>query len=48
LPVGWRLGVFDPTTGDIRSGGPDAACWFVDADYDGNCFFVRHAYLLVG
>src|SRR5262249_6996880 len=43
------IDVFDPTTGDIRSGGPDEiACWFVDTDYDGNSFFVRHAYFLGG
>jgi adenine-specific DNA-methyltransferase len=22
----------------------DIACWFVDTDYDGESFFVRHAY----
>ena len=29
--------VYDPTTDDI-------ACWFIDTDYDGESFFVRHAY----
>jgi adenine-specific DNA-methyltransferase len=37
--------VFDPTTGEVRSGGTDdIACWFIDTDYDGQSFFVRHAY----
>jgi adenine-specific DNA-methyltransferase len=37
--------VFDPTTGEIRSSGPeDIACWFIDTDYNGESFFVRHAY----
>ena len=37
--------VFHPQTGDIRSAGADEiACWFLDADYDGESFFVRHAY----
>ena len=39
--------VFDPNTGALRSGGPDSiACWFIDTDYDGDLFFVRHAYFL--
>jgi adenine-specific DNA-methyltransferase len=39
------LDVYDPTTGDIRSGGTDdIACWFVDTTYNGESFFVRHAY----
>jgi adenine-specific DNA-methyltransferase len=39
--------VFDPTTGEIRSSGPDdIACWFLDTDYNGESFFVRHAYFL--
>ena len=39
--------VFDPTTGEIRSDDPDRiACWFVDTDYNGESFFVRHAYFL--
>jgi adenine-specific DNA-methyltransferase len=39
--------VFDPTTGEVRSDGPDGiACWFVDTDYNGESFFVRHAYFL--
>jgi adenine-specific DNA-methyltransferase len=37
--------VFDPATGEVRSGGTDdIACWFIDTDYDGQSFFVRHAY----
>jgi adenine-specific DNA-methyltransferase len=41
--------VFDPTTGAVRTGGTDdIACWFIDTDYDGQSFFVRHAYFLYG
>jgi adenine-specific DNA-methyltransferase len=41
--------VFDPTTGEIRSSDPDdIACWFIDSDYNGESFFVRHAYFLTG
>src|SRR5262249_16934995 len=41
--------VFDPTTGVVRAGGTDdIACWFIDTDYDGQSFFVRHAYFLYG
>jgi hypothetical protein len=37
--------VFHPTTGEVRSGGPDGiACWFVDTDYNEESFFVRQAY----
>ena len=39
------LDVYDPTTGAapqlIRD---DIACWFLDTNYDGDSFFVRHAY----
>ncbi|UVS63328.1 MULTISPECIES: hypothetical protein [Nitrosomonas] len=39
--------VFDPSTGDIRSDGAEGiACWFIDTDYNGESFFVRHAYFL--
>ncbi len=39
--------VFDPSTGDIRSDDADGiACWFIDTDYNGESFFVRHAYFL--
>jgi adenine-specific DNA-methyltransferase len=37
--------VYDPTTGEVRSNGTDdIACWFIDTDYNGESFFVRHAY----
>jgi adenine-specific DNA-methyltransferase len=37
--------VYDPTTGEVRSNTTDdLACWFIDTDYDGESFFVRHAY----
>jgi adenine-specific DNA-methyltransferase len=37
--------VYDPTTGVIRSSSTDdIACWFIDTDYNGESFFVRHAY----
>ncbi|MFH1632438.1 MAG: site-specific DNA-methyltransferase, partial [Chloroflexota bacterium] len=37
--------VYDPTTGEIRSDSTnDIACWFIDTDYNGESFFVRHAY----
>ena len=37
--------VYDPTTGQIRSASTDdIACWFIDTDYDGESFFVRHVY----
>ena len=39
--------VFDPSTGEVRSDGPDGiACWFIDSDYNEESFFVRHAYFL--
>jgi len=39
--------VFDPRTGEVRSAGADnIACWFIDTDYNGESFFVRHAYFL--
>jgi adenine-specific DNA-methyltransferase len=39
--------VFDPTSGEVRSDGPDGiACWFIDTDYNEESFFVRHAYFL--
>lgn len=41
--------VYDPTTGVIRSHSTDdIACWFLDTNYNGNSFFVRHAYFLGG
>ncbi|MGH9454931.1 MAG: hypothetical protein ACRD2O_13265 [Terriglobia bacterium] len=37
--------VYDPTTGQIRSRSTDdVACWFIDTNYNGESFFVRHAY----
>ena len=37
--------VYDPTTGEIRSASTDdISCWFVDTNYNGESFFVRHAY----
>jgi len=37
--------VYDPTTGQIRSASTDdIACWFIDTAYNGESFFVRHAY----
>lgn len=37
--------VYDPTTGEVRSNKTDdIACWFIDTNYNGESFFVRHAY----
>ncbi|MFN8006765.1 MAG: DNA methylase [Terriglobia bacterium] len=37
--------VYDTTTGQIRNTSTDdIACWFIDTNYNGECFFVRHAY----
>jgi adenine-specific DNA-methyltransferase len=37
--------VYDPTTGQVRSSSTDdIACWFIDTSYNGESFFVRHAY----
>ena len=37
--------VYDPVKGLIRSDTPkDIACWFIDTAYNGEAFFVRHAY----
>jgi adenine-specific DNA-methyltransferase len=39
--------VFHPSTGEVRSNGPDEiACWFVDSNYNEESFFVRQAYFL--
>jgi adenine-specific DNA-methyltransferase len=39
------LDIYDPTTGQIRnSSTDDIACWFIDTNYNGESFFVRHAY----
>ncbi len=41
--------VYDPTTGEVRSGSSDdIACWFIDSNYNGESFFVRHAYFTGG
>jgi adenine-specific DNA-methyltransferase len=41
--------VFDLTTGAVRSSGlENVAYWFVETDYDGQSFFVRHASFLNG
>ena len=43
------LDIFNPNTGELKPSGPDdIACWFLDTDYDGGSFFVRHAYFLGG
>lgn len=37
--------VYDPTTGQVRSHSTDdIAAWFIDTAYNGESFFVRHAY----
>jgi len=37
--------VYDPTTGEVRSSSvDDIACWMIDTNYNGESFFVRHAY----
>ena len=37
--------VYDPTTGQVRSHSTDEiAAWFIDTAYNGESFFVRHAY----
>ncbi len=41
--------VYNPTTGEIRSHSTDdIACWFIDTNYNGESFFVRHAYFCGG
>jgi len=41
------LDIYDPTTGQIRSASTDdIACWFIDTNYNGESFFVRHAYFI--
>jgi adenine-specific DNA-methyltransferase len=43
------LDVYDPTTGEVRSASTeDIAAWFIDTNYDGTSFFVRHAYFTGG
>jgi adenine-specific DNA-methyltransferase len=39
--------VFKPQAGEVVSSGTEGiACWFIDTDYNEECFFVRHAYFL--
>jgi very-short-patch-repair endonuclease len=39
------LDIYDPTTGQIKNHTTDEiACWFIDTNYNGESFFVRHAY----
>ena len=39
------LDVYDPTTGKVHHDTTDdIACWFIDTNYNGKVFFVRHAY----
>ena len=39
------LDVYDPNTGQVCSSSTDdIACWFIDTNYNGESFFVRHAY----
>ena len=39
--------VYHPASGEIRSDNANGiACWFVDTDYNGESFHVRHAYFL--
>lgn len=41
--------VYDPTSGDVRSKSTkEIALWMLDTDYDGESFFVRHAYFTGG
>ena len=45
----YGVDVYDPTTGEARSRDTDhIALWMVDSDYDGESFFVRHAYFTGG
>lgn len=36
------LGGYDPTSGEVRSSSVDISCRFIDTDYNGESFFVRH------
>ena len=43
------LDVYDPNKGTVRSSDPsDIACWFIDTNYNGDAFYVRHAYFTGG
>lgn len=44
--------VYDPVKGELRSSGTgniehDVAAWFIDTNYNGDSFFVTHAYFLL-
>jgi adenine-specific DNA-methyltransferase len=39
------INAFDPTSGKLHpSFGDDIVVWFLDTNYDGDAFFVRHTY----
>jgi adenine-specific DNA-methyltransferase len=39
------LDIYDPMTDQVHSHTIDnIACWFIDTSYNGECFFMRHAY----
>ncbi|EPD85155.1 hypothetical protein HMPREF1529_01770 [Microbacterium sp. oral taxon 186 str. F0373] len=41
------IDVYDPTSGEVRSNSiKEIALWMIDTNYDGESFFVRHAYFL--
>ncbi len=41
--------VYDPTTGEVRSGDTDqVALWMIDTDYNEESFFVRECYFTGG
>ena len=45
------IDVYDPVKGEIRSSGSgdsehEIAAWFIDTNYNGEAFFVTHAYFL--
>jgi adenine-specific DNA-methyltransferase len=43
------IDVYDPTTGEIRSGDTSlVALWMIDTDYNDESFFVRHCYFTGG
>jgi len=43
------LDIYNPTTGQLSSNPvSEIACWFIDTDYNGESFFVRHAYFTDG
>ncbi|NLL90710.1 MAG: site-specific DNA-methyltransferase [Dehalococcoidales bacterium] len=43
------MDIYNPTTGQLSSNPVrEIACWFIDTDYNGESFFVRHAYFTDG